>query len=749
MRISAGDDSGTKSQAACISRSNPFDGFMLPFVVSALLAARMIVPTESGARGDTLWITQLWFVAALMWSLLRITRKTAIAKPDLLDVAVWLIVVGHVVSALVVVNGSGDKRAALNMMWEWLALGMSFTLLRQFVSVDRHRRQLTVGMFSIVFCLALLGFWQHFVFYSQTGTAYSRDRGELDRMIALQVDQPSPGRELRIQDLQRSMQAQGIPLAGQDRILFEQRLWSSSEPFGPFALANSFAGLLAGWLVVLLLGVVIRRHQPRAGRISGVILLTAIGWCLLLTKSRTAWVGCLVGSVVGLVLAKSGVKRRDWLVAFSVLVAVGLVAVLGNGLDREVISEAPKSLKYRLEYWVGSFAVVKNSPIFGTGPGNFRQHYLRHKLPGSSEEISDPHNSILDAWANGGLLALVGLGLLGVCVIQGLSLHDEGQWTVSATTAFEPVGVGLAAGFVLVVAWDWLNGQMSDFRNLFLLGSFILTMTISSRMLSEVSIPSNVFAAGAVALLMALLGAGGFGMPAIFQCVLILVSLCFRRSSLASCSNVPASEGRLFGHLVGFALPAVLLSLLLACLQTGFGPVIQSRLSTDMGQRNLRQGRMQLGLRHLQRAVDFDPIGPDGFQQLGAAQLNEWMNSGRTDLKLLDEAIDNCRQSVALDPLSPGRRRILANYLRADGGADRLIEAVGEMEMAADVYPNSSEFQADLALILIEAGDSRSSVVAARALQLDELNRRLGHRDRYLPDQLAEILRRMVDEKGD
>ena len=148
----------------------------------------------------------------------------------------------------------GDKRAACNMLWEWLALGISFILLRQMVAIEKHRRQLALGMFSLVFCLSLLGLWQHFVFYKQAGDAYARDRGELDQLIAAQATQPDPGRELRIQELSQSLLAQGVPLNGQNRILFEQRLQSSSEPFGPFALANTLGALLAGWLAVLFLG---------------------------------------------------------------------------------------------------------------------------------------------------------------------------------------------------------------------------------------------------------------------------------------------------------------------------------------------------------------------------------------------------------------------------------------------------------------------------------------------------------------
>jgi hypothetical protein len=84
-----------------------------------------------------------------------------------------------------------------------------------------------------------------------------------------------------------------------------------------------------------------------------------------------------------------------------------------------VLTEALKSLQYRLEYWWSSLQVIKEAPVFGVGPGQFRQHYLVHKLPQSSEEIADPHNLLLDAWANGGILALIGLCWLLFELIRG------------------------------------------------------------------------------------------------------------------------------------------------------------------------------------------------------------------------------------------------------------------------------------------------------------------------------------------
>jgi hypothetical protein len=57
-------------------------------------------------------------------------------------------------------------------------------------------------------------------------------------------------------------------------------------------------------------------------------------------------------------------------------------------------------------------------------------------------------------------------------------------------------------------------------------------------------------------------------------------------------------------------------------------------------------------------------------------------------------------------------------------------------------YPHNASLVAELAVALDGAGrpdDARDQ--AAQALRLDEINRREGHRDKYLPEETVERLR--------
>ncbi len=80
-------------------------------------------------------------------------------------------------------------------------------------------------------------------------------------------------------------------------------------------------------------------------------------------------------------------------------------------------------MEYRLQYWRGTAKVIVAAPWFGVGPGNFRPHYLQHKLAETSEEISDPHNFVLDVVANAGVPGALALLLLaGVLLRNGPAL---------------------------------------------------------------------------------------------------------------------------------------------------------------------------------------------------------------------------------------------------------------------------------------------------------------------------------------
>ncbi|MDD3588321.1 MAG: O-antigen ligase family protein, partial [Thermoguttaceae bacterium] len=216
-------------------------------------------------------------------------------------------------------------------------------------------------------------------------------------------------------------------------------------------------------------------EQPRKSLVSFFVLAFVVFaplFCvLILTKSRTGILAFLFGCflfVLGLILrhrfvdrsvsvpvssgestmaeatAESGGPQGTKSRKVSSLFVFGLVVVLlvgisiflafrRNIIDREVFTEAGKSLGYRLDYWRSSAAMIADYPWFGIGPGSFQTRYPSYMMPLASEVIADPHNFVFELGALFGLPALLLFLLFFVlgCPIPFLSRLNQNGWFVA------------------------------------------------------------------------------------------------------------------------------------------------------------------------------------------------------------------------------------------------------------------------------------------------------------------------------
>ncbi|NQT11369.1 MAG: O-antigen ligase family protein, partial [Planctomycetes bacterium] len=290
------------------------------------------------------------------------------------------------------------------MLWEWIALGLSFLLARQLIVTRREARAVVAVMIGLAVALSAFGLYQYAYEFPNTRADYLSDPDTALREAGLWFE---PG--------------------SRERALFELRLLESREPIASFALTNSLAGYLAPWLVVAVgigVGAGLRRRQWRLW-LALVVCVLPVAACLILTKSRSAYVACAFGLLLVGWLSRGRTTRIDWKLP-ATIVAVGAILVAAvmvmGGLDAKVLSEATKSLGYRTQYWRSTLSMIADHPVVGCGPGNFQNAYTRYMLPEASEEIADPHNFVMEVWATAGtpaLLALVAvLGCFGYSLVQ-------------------------------------------------------------------------------------------------------------------------------------------------------------------------------------------------------------------------------------------------------------------------------------------------------------------------------------------
>ncbi|MCH7987698.1 MAG: O-antigen ligase family protein [Planctomycetes bacterium] len=762
---------------------------LLKWSLGVLIAARMLIPAESAVQGDSLWIVQLWLGLGVLWAWnCRVNGDDRI-RFGWIDLTLWLLVAGHVVSALfVVVTAGGDQRAALNIMWEWVGLGISFFLLRQILRGRSEGRNLLVAIVAASAVLAGLGVWQHYVSIPQTAEIVDKQIMELTRLenaSALGLSRDA----LRIQELRRDLRS--LPQEEPARSLFLTRLRFSREPFGLFALANSFAGLLlpAFFLAVGLVMGVRRTNSPRVFFVTVVMIVLPIAFCLLLTKSRTAWVGLAAGlltwGLLRLQRGESPTLKRKFVWGLSIiLIVVGFftVAGLSGGLDREVISETPKSLKYRLQYWTGAWKVIQNRPLLGTGPGNFRQHYLQHKAPESSEEISDPHNLVLDVWTSGGLLGVI--GLLGFCIVGMRTLLNADRSGVGVTVESvendekkadrskkqnragslqpplrmsDPLMIGVASSFVVVYGVGWLLSGDLDHRLVVLFTSWLVLIAVLAAKVRSVRLPSECLAGACVALLVHLLGAGGIEMPAITQTLIVLIALGAMNSSSGDekTSNdqrpLLVSQDRRKMFPVVLAVGGGCVLLFAYCLATSTMPVLNRNSLLALGDNDWSErGNLSAAMAKYRKAAEVDPFSPEPPERLAELSFQRWKDKPVVSEDDFMPVYQFSELAIELDPYNVRHYRALGlryleKFVRTENSADA-ARAVEYLSQATGRYPHNSRLRVELAVALKRSGRlTQAMQEAEEALRLDEINHREKHEDKYLLPGVRQAMQRFID----
>lgn len=771
------------STAACAGERPP--GRLASVVCAGaggLFVARLLIPAEAAVLGDSLWITLLWFVVGALCCIDLHCRQQRIKTGGLLSVALGLMVGGHVVSGLLVVFGNGEKRAALNMLWEWVALGVSWFVFMQMLQ-SRDRSRMVVLVVAIATAQAGLGLWQHYVSFPEIVQRYDNLTQNLTEGDAAQ----------RL-EARKELASMGVPEDPITRQLWENRL-RSTEPFGTFALANSLAGYLSAGLLLAAGLTLMKRprdteHPQTVSRGSTVlraVCLLVLLYCLLLTKSRTAWVGTLAG---GGVLLVHTVRSRSpqlgrWLLwaglGIAGMIALLLMAAVTGGFDAEVLSEAPKSLAYRFQYWTASRDLILQHPVFGVGPGNFRHEYLRHKLPQSSEEIADPHNILLDLWSSGGLIAVAGLLLL-LWVLHRLVWRRDSQ-DESATVDRHLPEIsawewGAVAGVAGMMACELLFRFNMDLRWPAMCAGGMLVYGIWWQFAVD-RINPVLLATAVVAWLVNLCGAGGAEMPAIMQTLGLLLIVAVpsqtvrnRESSQAELTTeqTAARQGL---HAVLTLTAACWLAILGGlCWISAAMPVWQRQSLVNEGDSALMfDGNHRRAMLLYDEAAARDVFSPEPLERMAELSFQRWWanpqsqlagNMSRDDVDF-EKAAGFSKLAIARNPESPfGYWRLAKQYARKAGHQElpasidlpqdpRSLAAARTAQkwyqQAVTRYPTNAELLTEYALVLHQTGDDKQAVdVAKQALAYDKISRNAGHTDRYLPDTSRTALTRLIDK---
>jgi hypothetical protein len=695
--------------------------------MTALFVARPLWPSESAARsGDGLPVVMLWLLLAAIWLTLGVVEGHLFVRLRWVDGALAALVALQVIAALY--SASHDAaRPAINMLWEWIALGVAYFLARQLIHSVCQARGVAVAMIALAVSLSGHGLYQYFVALPQTRAEYEANPDELLRREGM-----------------------WYPPGSLERDLFEQRLYST-EPLATFALTNSLAGFLTPWLVVIGGAAFTLRageQRLRTKLTAAVISFAAVAACLLLTKSRSGYAATALGlaasaAIVTRYRGRLNARLAGGIAALLVLLVGVLIA--SGGMDWEVLAEAPKSLGYRWQYWQASLLMIADHPWLGVGPGNFADHYTRYKLAAASEEIADPHNALLEIAATAGGLALAAM----LIVVAGVLSCLVPRRTVGALDPTAPeMGdepsarfalAGLGAGYLLALVLPLVSGAVIEVPlNIFTFGIGLLLAGATGLAwlpwLRTGGLPNWLSGAAWLAALINLLAAGGISYPAVAGSFWLLAAMTVTLRDIQ-----PVGRTLRRPALVLFWALAVVAVVL--CYTSAYQPVLAAANWSATASDAANHHNFEQADQYLERAARADRLASAPWSTLAELRMQVWQSQPtRANFDAYEQAL---LRAIAARPYQASLWLRLGDAYR-DGyqalGERRLLEtAVDGYRQAVKLYPHHARERAKLALALALANQREAARREAdQAWRLDALT---PHADQKLrPELRAELL---------
>ncbi len=143
--------------------------------LTMICVARPLVPSEGVSwLGDGLGFDMLLLVLAAGSLLWATARGRLLRAPNAVDACVGLLILISAISALFGERG-GNPRFAIDMLWEWVGLGLVYFLTRHLVRTAAEARALAATMFALAVVVSAFGFYQVLVSLPADRARYAAD----------------------------------------------------------------------------------------------------------------------------------------------------------------------------------------------------------------------------------------------------------------------------------------------------------------------------------------------------------------------------------------------------------------------------------------------------------------------------------------------------------------------------------------------------------------------------------------------
>ena len=248
---------------------------------------------------------------------------------------------------------------------------------------------------------------------------------------------------------------------------------------GPAAHVMTLSGLL---LPSALLFLILWMHDRRNLWLLGGTAIVTLA--LLLTLTRSAWLGWLVAVSVLLIL------KRPRALIFAAPLLVFFVIFMPMPLFSRVVSAfdvRQSSNLDRIRMIEAGVEIIKDYPVLGVGPANVKEVYpLYRKHDAPRFRIPHLHNNVVQLWAERGVLAVAAYILFNLLFLRECARAWRGP-----ESRFAELGVAVAVGLAAAGMFEFNFGDTEVFWILLDICALVVAFTERPR-------PSNELRPGGV-----------------------------------------------------------------------------------------------------------------------------------------------------------------------------------------------------------------------------------------------------------
>lgn len=396
-------------------------------------------------------------------------------------------------------GGSGLQLAQNNVVWIFFSLLIGLGLWK-----ITEAKKIFYSHFTLVFLIALLLFFVP-VFYPNNVLAeqsYTRLLGLFAGFLLFVSLQQMRFGALFLQRLLLLIVLAGFLQAcyslTQDYLLPANNIFGYDvgygRPYGIFQQPNVLASFMATTLI--LAGYLLQKIECK--KTQAFLLITALlnMWVITVTVSRSGYLGVIIALFLFAPWAYQQHKKRFLLFVLTLLIAIGIASLKGEGALGARNTDALKEGGVRLQFYSHSWQMIKEKPLLGYGYGSFEKNYLitiaervkNGELPAYGSHLTHPHNDTLFWAVEGGVVPLLAVLLLIVSFLNLLKAFNLSR-ALALMALVVPIALHTQTEYPLYhSALHWLvlivlvfyidseskNTQVQQFRPTFALRIFAL-----------------------------------------------------------------------------------------------------------------------------------------------------------------------------------------------------------------------------------------------------------------------------------